>query len=162
MESSTGGTKPMSIAGRMVSERERVLGMTPEERAWRAQYLKDQILSPDEPVIPKNYYKERYNVIRRFYRTPMDNVQKLMVPLLGAKGAEFTRKVIATSTFMIAGVYYMFYYFKYNSNDWTTKAGFRVLKSRGAVHPGDPNFPNYDERPNPSDYYKRGFEKSPL
>lgn len=41
--SETGGVRPMAIAGRMVRERERLVGMTDAERAWRAQYLKDQV-----------------------------------------------------------------------------------------------------------------------
>lgn len=41
--SETGGVRPMGIAGRMVRERERLVGMTDAERAWRAQYLKDQV-----------------------------------------------------------------------------------------------------------------------
>ncbi|TMW43869.1 hypothetical protein DOY81_011051 [Sarcophaga bullata] len=35
--SPTGGVKPMAIAGRMVRERERLVGMSDEERAWRHQ-----------------------------------------------------------------------------------------------------------------------------
>lgn len=33
--SDTGGVTPMPIGGRMVRERERLLGMTTEERNWR-------------------------------------------------------------------------------------------------------------------------------
>lgn len=43
MASETAGARPMAIAGRMVRERERLVGMTDAERAWRAQYLKDQV-----------------------------------------------------------------------------------------------------------------------
>lgn len=44
MASETGGARPMAIAGRMVRERERLVGMTDAERAWRSQYLKDQVI----------------------------------------------------------------------------------------------------------------------
>ena len=82
-ETPVSASKPMAIAGRMVSERERLLGMTDAERAWRAQWLKDQVLAPDEPVVPKGYYEERYNVIRRFYRAPLNAFEKaLTVPLV--------------------------------------------------------------------------------
>lgn len=37
--SDTGGVKPMPIEGRMARERERLLGMTPEERKWRGKYI---------------------------------------------------------------------------------------------------------------------------
>ena len=78
--SPTGGVTPMSIIGRMGNERERCIGMTAEERAWRAQWLKDQILEPDEPRIPEGYYEARYNPIRRFYRAPMDKLERALTP----------------------------------------------------------------------------------
>jgi NADH dehydrogenase (ubiquinone) 1 beta subcomplex subunit 6 len=77
--SESGGVKVMGIQGRMSSERERMLGMTESERAWRAKWVKDQILH-DEPIIPPNYYKERYNVIRRFYRAPLDKLEATLTP----------------------------------------------------------------------------------
>lgn len=50
--SETGGVKPMVIAGRMVRERERLIGMSPEERAWRKQWLKDQELHHGPRKVP--------------------------------------------------------------------------------------------------------------
>ena len=52
--SPTGGVKAMNIGGRLVRERERLIGMTEEERAWRARYLKSQILAPEEPLTTRN------------------------------------------------------------------------------------------------------------
>lgn len=82
VERSTGGVKPIGIAGRMVRERERLLGMSTEERAWRAQYLKDQHLTAREPVHVPEYWKERYNPIRRFYRAPLNALQKIVQPIV--------------------------------------------------------------------------------
>ena len=79
---STGGAAPMPIAGRMVRERERLLGMSKEERAWRAQWLKDQHLSPSEPVYVPEYWKARINPIRRFYRAPLDALYTALKPIL--------------------------------------------------------------------------------
>ncbi|GBP96052.1 hypothetical protein EVAR_63151_1 [Eumeta japonica] len=70
----TAGVKPMTITGRMASQRERCLGMTDTERAWRKQWLQDQILAPNEPVHVEEYWKERLNPIRRFYRAPLDMI----------------------------------------------------------------------------------------
>ena len=81
-ESPTGGVRPMAIEGRMARIRERCIGMTNEERAWRAKWVKDQILEFDEPKIPEHYYKERYNPIRRFYRAPMDAFERALVPAM--------------------------------------------------------------------------------
>ena len=62
------------LAGRLDHERERLLGMTDEEREYRKQYLKDQILDPDEPCFVPEERKEFMNPIRRFYRFPLDKM----------------------------------------------------------------------------------------
>lgn len=80
--SPTGGYKPMTIAGRMVRERERCRGMTPEERAWRAQWLKDQVLTAREPVYVKEYHDAIRNPIRRFYTAPLNALGRYMTPKL--------------------------------------------------------------------------------
>lgn len=80
--SPTGGVKPFPIAGRYVNERERLAGMTDAERAWRAQWLKDQILSKHEPVHVPALERELLNPIRRFYRFPLDCVESMMKPVV--------------------------------------------------------------------------------
>lgn len=80
--SPTGGVKPMNIGGRLVRERERLIGMTEEERAWRARYLKSQILAPEEPLTTKEYYRHYYNPLRRFYRIPLNALERLLTPLM--------------------------------------------------------------------------------
>ncbi|XP_033217248.1 exosome complex exonuclease RRP42 [Belonocnema kinseyi] len=114
-ESATGGVIPMSITGRMADERERCIGMSAEERAWRAQWCKDQILEHDEPTIPEGYYEARYNPIRRFYRAPMDKLERALTPKLGLEMAETIRHCAAKTAIGIGLVYLTFYYFKYNS-----------------------------------------------
>ena len=81
-ESQSGGLKPMAIEGRMSRTRERCIGMTDAERAWRAKWVKDQILHADEPKIPEAYYKERFNPIRRFYRFPLDKFERAIFPMM--------------------------------------------------------------------------------
>lgn len=78
--SETGGVKPMTIQGRMARERERCIGMTDAERAWRAQYLKDQILTEREPVYVKELHEQFRNPIRRFYMQPLDKL--ILNPLI--------------------------------------------------------------------------------
>lgn len=160
--SDTGGVKPMSIAGRFVRERERLLGMTDAERAFRKQWLKDQELSPNEPRLVPEYYKEMYNPIRRAYRWPLNTVQKLIEPMVGAQRAfsirYFSGKILMGITF----AYMVTYYFKYNANDWTRKGGWRTKASRKAVLEGDPNYPQLSDRSKPSDYFSRGFNDNKL
>lgn len=61
-----------------------------------------------------------------------------------------------------ATVYAGAYYFKYNANDWTRKGGWRVIKSRTAVVPGDEGFPKSSDRSQPSDYAARGFKSAAI
>lgn len=81
--SDTGGVKPFSIAGRYINERERLNGMTDAERAFRNQWLKDQILHESEPRFVPELYKATCNPIRRFYRFPLDQLLKTLTPMLG-------------------------------------------------------------------------------
>lgn len=76
----TSGVKPMTIGGRMVRERERCIGMTTEERAWRAQWLKDQVLTEREPVYVKELHEKFRNPIRRLYLRPLDKI--ILEPLI--------------------------------------------------------------------------------
>ncbi len=78
----TGGVKSFPIQGRMARERERCLGMTDQERAWRKQYLKDQILTEREPRFVEAYWQERTNAIRRIYRYPLDLLCKALTPIM--------------------------------------------------------------------------------
>lgn len=80
--SNTGGVKPMAIAGRMVRERERLVGMSADERAWRKQWLKDQVLSENEPRFVPEYWNERINPIRRFYMAPLNALGSALEPIL--------------------------------------------------------------------------------
>lgn len=80
--SPTGGVKAFPIGGRLVRERERLRGMTAEERSWRALYLKDQILSKHEPVNVPAYWQEITNPIRRFYQFPLKTVEAILSPVV--------------------------------------------------------------------------------
>uniref|UniRef100_A0A6V7HZ84 Uncharacterized protein n=1 Tax=Bracon brevicornis TaxID=1563983 RepID=A0A6V7HZ84_9HYME len=157
----TGGVKPMTITGRMIFERERCIGMSAEERAWRAQWLKDQVLAPDEPKFNPEYYKQRYNILRRFYRAPMDRFERALTPKIGLEFAQCCRHLISKTFFTVVGSLCVLYYFKYNQSDWTRKSGLKVSMSRQKMFPGDPGFPNYATKTD-REYASFGFEKSPL
>lgn len=85
--SPTGGVKAFPIAGRLVRERERLLGMTNDERAWRKQWLKDQELTKNEPRHVPEYWKERTNPIRRAYMAPLNVVTKMLAPVMVSSAA---------------------------------------------------------------------------
>ncbi|KAK9881666.1 hypothetical protein WA026_017182 [Henosepilachna vigintioctopunctata] len=160
--SDTGGVKPMTIIGRLVRERERLAGMTDDERALRAQYLKDQILSPNEPRNVPELTRELRNPIKRFYRYPLDNFQKMIEPKVGVDAAFHIRYFTGKILLGIFAVYCVTYYLKYNPNDWTRKGGFSIITSRPVVLPGDTNYPKLSDKSKPEHYASRGFENNTL
>jgi NADH dehydrogenase (ubiquinone) 1 beta subcomplex subunit 6 len=161
IESQTWGAKPMAIEGRMAHERERLAGMTDAERAWRKQWLRDQVLSPREPLYIPKTHPSLLNPIRKMYRAPLD---KLFFGLLQPKIGEYPAKVARFYTGRILmgvwGLYLGFYYFKYHGNDWTKLSGWRVIKSRIAQYPGDPGYPEAYIKTSKRDYNDRGFKDS--
>ncbi|XP_001356168.2 uncharacterized protein ND-B17 [Drosophila pseudoobscura] len=159
--SDTGGVKPMAIAGRMVRERERLIGMTGDERAWRKQWLKDQELHHGARKVPA-LELELNNPIKRFYRAPLDKLCNVLTPALGFQRAYTIRFWTGKALMALTGIYAGAYYFKYNQNDWTRKGGWRVISSRKSCVPGDEGYPRVSDRSAPADYAARGFKQSPL
>lgn len=90
--SPTGGVKPMAIAGRMVRERERLVGMSDEERAWRKQWLKDLELHHG-PKKVEALEKELTNPIKRIYRAPLDGLYKALSPAIVSIWSENLKKL---------------------------------------------------------------------
>ncbi|XP_059485117.1 uncharacterized protein LOC132202298 [Neocloeon triangulifer] len=150
------------VAGRMVDERERLVGMTDAERAWRKQWLKDQHLSPNEPRFVPELERELMNPIRRFYRWPLDNLFKALMPVIGQQRAQSLRYYsgrIAIAYLLILGVTYNL---KYNTNSWLRKGGFTRTYSQAAVLKGEPGYYSREVRSLPNDYNDRGFKSSPI
>lgn len=161
-QSYTGGVKPMSIAGRYPAERERLAGMTDAERAFRKQWLQDQVLSPNEPRNVPQMYKALYNPIRRFYRWPLDKLETALAPTMGVEGAHLLRFGIGKFGFLVAGALWFTYYLKYNANTWQHKKQIRIKMSNIATDLGDKEFPKLSDKTKPSDYASRGFKEVKL
>lgn len=66
------GDRPMPIAGRTTHERERLLGMTMDERAWREKWCKDQELAPEEPKYLPELDAKLTNPIQKLYKTSLN------------------------------------------------------------------------------------------
>jgi len=161
-QSDTGGVKAFPIEGPFKNERTRIAGMTDADRAYRRQWLKDQILAENEPRTVPGFYEARYNPIRRFYRKPLDTIFKGLVPALGYERAGRMRWFTGKILMGLGAAYLTYYYFKYNQNDWTRKGGWRVLEAREMVTPGDSRFPMVSDRKESADYAARGFKASPI
>ncbi|MPC27825.1 hypothetical protein E2C01_021010 [Portunus trituberculatus] len=120
------------------------------------------ILAESEPAVVPGYYEARYNPIRRFYRWPLDTLFKPLVPMLGYEKAAKYRWYTGKIGLVLGGVLLTYYYFKYNTNDWTRKGGWRVLHSIENVVPGDPRYPMVSDRKVGADYASGNFKNSPI
>jgi len=155
------GERPMSIVRRVARERERMLGMTDEERAWRKKWLDAQKLAPEEPVIPEGYYKQMYNPIRRFYMAPGNKFQTMMEPLMGKPAAYILRHTLTRLTAGIVGIYCIYYHLKYNRMNWMRNGGWKITVSRPKMYPDNKDLKAlYKTKGN--EFYVNGFDKSPI
>ncbi|KAL0109789.1 hypothetical protein PUN28_013453 [Cardiocondyla obscurior] len=155
------GERPMSILRRVGRERERMLGMTDEERAWRKKWLDSQKLAPEEPVLPKNYYQQMYNPIRRFYMAPMNKFQNMMEPLLSKNGAFILRHAITRSVMGIFAIYCVYYHLKYNKMDWQRNGGWKVTLNRPIMYPDNKDLTALYKTKG-SEFHVNNFDKSPI
>lgn len=158
--SASGGVKPLSIRGLFEDERYRLSEeFTDEERAWRKQWFKDQVLAPNEPrPASKEWIKETRNPIRRFLSYPWQALENKMTPVLGTEFSTRFRFMVPKLIVGIMGTYLIWYHLKYNQNDWTSAHGPSVFISKPVVLPGDPDCPLKQDRFQPCDYDDRGFK----
>uniref|UniRef100_A0A5S6Q938 NADH dehydrogenase [ubiquinone] 1 beta subcomplex subunit 6 n=1 Tax=Trichuris muris TaxID=70415 RepID=A0A5S6Q938_TRIMR len=109
---------PMNLELHMRSERQRLVGMTPEEEEWRKKWVLDQKLHPDEPVYVEGAVNH-LNPIRRLYRYPWDCIeQKILIPSMGLRWGHYTRAVVPKLMLGIFGTWCIYYYYKYNRPTW--------------------------------------------
>jgi len=154
--------KPMSIDGGFRYMPERIAGMTDLDRAWRKQWLKDQILTEREPVFVPEYYKLTNNFVRRGFDAFFD---KLLGPLAkwGAKKVDaefgvFIRKTPPRFLFIYLLFVGAHYEIKHNPRHWEDSLqNWWGVRSRPALFPGDPGYP-YVFDMKPSDFYDLGFK----
>lgn len=80
--SDTGGVVPMVLEGREKFMQDRMRGMTPERRAYRKQWLHDQVLSHREPVEVPQLYEELHNPFRRLLNYPFRRLELALKPTM--------------------------------------------------------------------------------
>jgi len=135
-------------------ERQRIqgAGMTAEDRALRRQWLKDQELSPREPVfIPELYPR---NPIRRMLGAPWDRVFLVLQPVVGERYAGLGRFFIPKFAMAIGTMYAIYYHLKYNPNQWTDGHGWNIYSNKPTLLPEGQEVPVKTD----SDFYDRGFK----
>ncbi|GFX57836.1 NADH dehydrogenase 1 beta subcomplex subunit 6 [Trichonephila clavipes] len=156
----TGGVQPMNIRGIFEDERIRLSEeFTDEERAWRKQWLKDQVLSPNEPrPESEEWIREVRNPIRRFVSKPFQLLESGIAPVTGKTFASYFRYVFPKTLVALGAIYLTWYHLKYHQNDWTRAYGATVTVPKPRAFPGDSNFPVKSEKTEPNDFCDRGFK----
>jgi len=153
------GTLPMDVEGPFGDERYRLTyGMTDADRALRKQWLKDQMLAENEPVMIPGMYQAKHNPIYRAMNYPMNTLAEKAVPYIGENPAWFIRGWCKGLMFITGAVWFTSYYFRYSAQDWTMgKVGWRVYRSKNRLLPGDPGYSEEDVR-HRSDFGDMGFK----
>lgn len=161
--SPTGGVLAFPIEGPLGDERYRLtVGMTDADRAYRKQWLQDQILAESEPVDVPGFYEARYNPIRRAYMMPLNKLFSPLYPKLGHDRALFWRYMTGKGLMALWFGLGTYYYFKYNSFTWQSRSGWRVYRSKPMYLPGEPGYGEPYEKSKPSDFGTYGFKDSPI
>ncbi|XP_022663987.1 uncharacterized protein LOC111268892 [Varroa jacobsoni] len=156
----TGGVKPMNVEGRFGNERSRLSGeFTDADRAWRKQWLKDQVIAPDEPRHVPELVRSYKNIIRRFYQYPFDKLEATLEPYVGLINAAKIRYVIPKFITGYGLVLYFQYWRLYNQNDWTRVNGLFFRQTQRDCLPCHSDYPRLPDRSTPQEYNDRGFSK---
>ncbi|BFY99761.1 hypothetical protein BsWGS_02801 [Bradybaena similaris] len=129
-------------------------GMTPEQRALRKQWAKDQILHHEARYIPE---VQPYNIFRRIYRWPANNlIFNTAAKFLGAERADLLRYTIPKFVMVFLGTYFVWYQLKYNQSSWTRYGGVHVFRGKPELlGERSRHIPEKD----PTDFADRGFKE---
>jgi len=139
------------------------------DRAYRAKFLKAQQMTARDQATHLFYLwdnpdfrKARLNPLRRIWQAPVEAFERSLRPMLGLGGAFTARFMLTKSLWALAAGWYIAYYMKYRSSDWTRQGGFKTMYSKPMTPPTNPNFPNPDpnwERHEAADYWNNGFKQ---
>nr|XP_027194597.1 uncharacterized protein LOC113789278 [Dermatophagoides pteronyssinus] len=156
--SPSSGVLHTSIEGAFSNERAR-LGptFTETDRQWRIKYLESQNLHPAEPFEVPELSKVHYNPIRRFYRWPLDQLEKFLRNHMQTHNAVFTRKIIGGTLIGYFTLLTIWYQLNYNVPNWEYKKGYRIFYTREAVMPGDSRWPMPNPRKESWQHYDLDF-----
>lgn len=115
-------------------------GMTPEQRASRVQWVKDQVLAADEPRwIPELYPK---NPFRRFVAAPWNAIFNKLYPLLGEERTVYARHIVPKILGTLVVGWFAWYHLKYYPASWEHNTSWYFQHSRRQLLPGDEGFPH--------------------
>ncbi|XP_005107478.1 uncharacterized protein LOC101858890 [Aplysia californica] len=129
-------------------------GMTPEQRALRKQWVKDQILHHEPRSVPQ---LQPYNIFRRIYRFPADVlIYGPAQKFVSKTAASVLRYTVPKMLMTFGGAYLLWYHLKYNQNDWTRSGGWVVYFGKPTLV-GEGSQKQFVEK-QATDYFDRGFK----
>ncbi|KAH7638672.1 NADH dehydrogenase (ubiquinone) B17 subunit [Dermatophagoides farinae] len=154
------GVLHTSIKGAYNNERARLgPNFNETDRQWRVKYLESQNLHPSEPFEVPELSKVHYNPIRRFYRWPLDQVEKLLCNYMEKHYAITARKLIGGTLIGYFTILTLWYQLNYNVPNWEYKKGFRIFYTREVVLPGDSRWPMPNPRTQSWQHYDLDFHQ---
>ncbi|XP_069127791.1 uncharacterized protein [Argopecten irradians] len=142
-------------------DRERLLGedgkgMTPEQRARRARWIKDQQLSPGEPLyepIPRNYFRRLYGKPMTAIYMVKHNIQNKL--MFWAPPKPFPppseRKVLPFALLFYGIALAVTYSVKYHPKTWENHMGLDYLWIKS------PDYVTIEKPMSPAEYADGGF-----
>lgn len=68
-----------------------------------------------------------------------------------------TRKLMATAGWAYVSVLAIWYYIRFNRENWEKLKGMRIITQKENVYPGDPRFPMQTPRTEPWQFWDRDF-----
>jgi len=127
--------------------------MTPEERAARKQWVKDQAIRYPKREVPG---VKPFNIFRRIYRTPMNLVEGALSNVTSPFTANVVRRVAGKAGLGLAVTWFLVYQLKYNQNSWTHSGGWVVSQVKPTTFIGQDGAQVVEKHA--SDFYDRGFK----
>ena len=148
-----------------------------EDRKWRHQWLKDQVLKGADKYSPPTttqenmrqleqnpeWRKARYNIFRRIMRAPMDAAENVLIKTTGIHWltARNIRLFYSSGWKWMAVVWLFSYHLMYQSNNWEEKRNWKIFYTKAQSVPGLSDWPAQEETQRAkADYFDQGFSKS--
>lgn len=157
----TAGALPMDVEGPMKDPRYRLsIGMTDEDRQLRHQWLKDQMLAENEPVVIPGMYEATNNPIKRFMNYPMNTLMMKASPHIGSHNAYYWRMMGKGFFFATLFTWATAYYLQYQVTGWEMgRTGWRLYTNKPLRLPGQEGHSESQRKPKQF-FADFGFSKS--
>jgi len=147
---------PMEIEPMRMERSRLTKEMTPEERALRKQWVKDQAIRHEKRSVPQ---LRPMNIFRRIYRAPLNMFESTLQKFVSPLSAHVARSFVGKGSIAIALTYGVWYHLKYHQNNWTREGGWIVTKAKPTILTEFMPHTHFEyEEKHPSEFFDRGFK----